>query len=101
LREVDMVRVKGRKQAVRVYELLAQAGAVLPIDREKSLRSYAAGLEAYRERSWREAQKLFDEALLLWPEDGPSRTMAERSRLHQASPPPEDWDGAFHQLVKG
>ena len=101
VREVDMVRVKGRKQAVRVYELLAQAGTALPIDREKALRSYAAGLEAYRQRDWGEAQKLFHEALILWPEDGPSRTMAERTRLHQASPPPEDWDGAFDQLVKG
>jgi adenylate cyclase len=101
LREVDMVRVKGRKQAVRVYELLAQSGTALPPEREKALSAYAGGLEAYRQRYWDEAQNLFQQALLLWPEDGPSRTMADRIRTHQTSPPPDDWDGAFDQLVKG
>jgi adenylate cyclase len=101
VREIDMVRVKGRTQAVRVYELLAQAGTALPPEQERALSTYAAGLEAYRGRYWEVAQKLFGQALLLWPEDGPSRTMAKRSRMYQTSAPPDDWDGAFDQLVKG
>ena len=100
LREVDMVRVKGRSQAVRVYELLARAGTALPPEREKALAAYAAGIDAYRQQSWDEALGLFGQALVLWPEDGPSRTMAERSRMYHASPPPEGWDGVFEQLEK-
>jgi adenylate cyclase len=100
LREIDMVRVKGRTQAVRVYELLARAGTALPPEREKALAAYAAGIEAYRQRSWDEALGLFGQALALWPEDGPSRTMAERSRLYRASPPSAEWDGVFEQLEK-
>jgi adenylate cyclase len=49
LREIDLVRVIGREQAVRIYELLAAAGASLPPTQEKALRSYAAGLAAYRQ----------------------------------------------------
>jgi adenylate cyclase len=100
LRELDMVRVKGRTQAVRVYELLARAGTTLPPEREKALAAYAAGIQAYRQRSWDEALGLFGQALLLWPEDGPSRTMAARSQLYRASPPSEEWDGVFEQLEK-
>jgi adenylate cyclase len=100
LREIDLVRVKGRKQAVRVYELLARIGAVLPPEQEKAITAYAAGIEAYRQQSWDEALDLFGQALRLWPEDGASRTMAERSRIFRASPPPEGWDGVFEQLEK-
>jgi adenylate cyclase len=100
LREIDMVRVKGRKQAVRVYELLARVGTVLPPEQEKALAAYAAGIAAYRRQSWDEALDHFGQARRLWPEDGPSRTMAERSRMFRASPPPEGWDGVFEQLEK-
>src|SRR5256884_2578477 len=58
LREVDMVRVMGRTQAVRVYELLAKLGTPVSLEQEKGLKSYAAGLEAYRQKSWRAASSL-------------------------------------------
>ena len=100
LREVDMVRVMGRTQAVRVYELLAKLGTPVSLEQEKGLKSYAAGLEAYRQKSWREALALFGQAVALWPGDGPARTMAERCVIHQQTPPPAEWDGVFEQAFK-
>lgn len=100
LREIDMVRVKGKKQHVRVYELLARLGESLPREQEKALSFYADGLEAYRQQLWGEALSLFQQSLALWPEDGPSRAMGERCRIYQETPPPEDWDGIFEQLHK-
>ena len=100
-REVDMVRVKGKKQAVRVYELLNGSTALLPPEQEKAVRVYAAGLEAYRQQRWDEALALFRQALEQCPEDGPSRVMAERCQIYLEAPPPEEWDGVFEQLVKG
>src|SRR5207247_7932019 len=47
LREIDLVRVVGREQAVLIYELLATAGTSLPRAQERPFRSYAAGLAAY------------------------------------------------------
>jgi adenylate cyclase len=49
LREIDMVQVVGREQAVRIYELRGRAGISLPPEQEKAYSSYAAGLEAYRQ----------------------------------------------------
>jgi adenylate cyclase len=100
LREVDMVRVIGRTQAVRVYELLVKLGAPISPEQEKALRSYAAGLEAYRQQIWGEASALFGQALALWPGDGPARTMAERCEIYQKTPLPEEWNGVFEQAFK-
>jgi adenylate cyclase len=100
LREIDIVRVVGREQPVRIYELLAKAGTVLPSAQDKAFSAYAAGLEAYRQQRWDEALGLFAEALTLWPGDGPSRMLAERCQLFHKTPPPEEWDGVFEALYK-
>ncbi|HEX3034427.1 MAG TPA: adenylate/guanylate cyclase domain-containing protein [Thermodesulfobacteriota bacterium] len=100
LREIDMVRVVGREQPVRIYELLATSGTSLPSKLVKALSSYAAGLEAYRQQFWDEALGLFKESLDLWPEDGPSRTMAERCQIYQEAPPSEEWGGVFEATHK-
>jgi adenylate cyclase len=100
LREVDMVQVVGRAQAVRIYEPLARAGTSLPPEQEQAFSFYAAGLEAYRKRRWDEALELFKESLVLWPGDGPSRTMADRCQIYQTVPPPEEWDGVFEATHK-
>ncbi len=100
LREIDLVQVVGRKQPVRIYELLARSGTPLPSEQEKAFSSYAAGLEAYRQQRWNEALGLFKESLTLWPKDGPSRIMVERCQIYQQMPPPEEWDGVFEATQK-
>jgi adenylate cyclase len=99
MRELDMVRVKGRQNAVRVYELLARAGDGLPEDVEKALEPFAAGLDAYRQQAWPEAIAFFSRALEANPADGAARTLLERCQRYQKTPPPE-WDGVFAMLVK-
>jgi len=100
LREIDIVQVVGREQGVHVYELLGRADTSLPQEQEQAFSFYAAGLEAYRGRRWDEALKLFKESLMLWPGDGPSRTMADRCQTYQKTPPPEEWDGVFEATHK-
>jgi adenylate cyclase len=100
LREIDMVQVVGRGQAVRIYELLARTGTSLPTEQEKAFSLYAAGLEAYRERRWGEALELFKESLTLWSGDGPSRTMVDRCQIYQTTPPSEEWGGVFEATHK-
>lgn len=99
LREIDMVRLVGRTQTVRVYELLGKAGPV-SLELETALKAYAAGLEAYRHQAWDDALALFREALTLWPGDGAARAMAGRCEFYQKTTPPEAWDGVFEQEFK-
>jgi adenylate cyclase len=100
LREVDTVRVKGKQQAGRVYELLARGGDALPPGRMEALARYAEGLTLYREQRWAEARTLFAQALVHWPDDGPSRAMADRCKVFQDTPPPEEWEGIFEPMFK-
>ena len=100
LREVDSVRVVGRKQCVRVFELVARSSAALPKEQEQAFKDYADGYAAYCEQHWDEALGLFDSSLEIWPEDGPSKTMAERCRIYRESPPPEGWDCVYEPETK-
>ena len=101
LRQIDRVRVKGRQQALRIYELIGTIAAPLPTAQRQMLDRYAAAMTAYRERRWGAAAALFEQCLVLWPEDGPSRVMVERCRTYRGTSPPADWDGAFEHLSKG
>ena len=101
LRELDKVQVKGRKQALRIYELLGVRGAVLPPNQAEMLSLYAVALEAYRSQRWDEAVATFGQCLELWPEDGPSRAMRERCAALRETPLPADWDGTYEHMTKG
>jgi adenylate cyclase len=98
LREIDLIRVKGKDRPVAVYESLgyrAQETALKGL-----LALHAAGIEAYRARNWTAASKAFEGALELYPEDGPALVYRERCALLARTPPPEDWDGVWNLTEK-
>ena len=98
-RELDMVRVKGRQQAVRIYELIAPADAPPSPEYQKLLPLYADALELYRHGVWLKALERFREVLTLRPDDGPARALAQRCLAYEAMAP-EAWDGVFDQIIK-
>lgn len=100
LREVDAVRVVGKQNPTRVYELLAAAGTPLPEEQEGALRDYAAALAAYRERRWSEALGHLEQALSRWTNDGPCRVLRARCQAFAETPPPQEWDGVFDATKK-
>ena len=95
LRELDLVRVKGRAQALRIYELIGVADLSLPDHRRQLLKLYDAGLVSYRLRGWDEALALFAQCLQLCPDDRPALLMQTRCRTYRDKPPQQDWDGTF------
>jgi adenylate cyclase len=99
LREIDRVAVVGQRAPQAVFEVMAPAGALTPM--QAALRAhYAEGLAAYRARRFDEARSAFNAALESVPGDGPSRTMLARIALFENSPPPADWDGAWRMDSK-
>lgn len=89
-RELDWVRVKGRKLPVGIYELLGPGAS------DALEKGYAEGLELYRARRFAEARAIFGR----FPEDGPSRLFVQRCAEMLATPPPEMWDGVHTLLSK-
>jgi adenylate cyclase len=99
VREVDLITVAGKSEAVRIYELMALAGELEP---EKSqLRDvFAEGLAAYRLQDWGAAEARFEECLRIAPDDGPAQLLAQRICKLKAAPPPESWDGVWRHVEK-
>jgi adenylate cyclase len=100
LREIDLVRVVGRKQPTRIYELVGHATDALPEAQQASLARYAEALHAYRERGFEAAEARLRECLELWPGDGPARTLLLRCMQHRSAPPPPDWGGVYDATSK-
>jgi adenylate cyclase len=98
-RELDLLRVKGKTEPIRVFELVGRSGEV-PAEMEDLLALFARGLALYREMHFAEAAAAFTEALALSPEDGPSRVYVERCREMIASPPAAAWDRVYSLTTK-
>ena len=98
-RELDFVRVKGKREPVRIYELIGQPGDV-DADALAAIQQFEAGLVSYRHRQWQSAIEAFSDVLRLRPTDAPSRLYLERCQAYQQTPPPDDWDGVYTMTHK-
>ncbi|MBF0101965.1 MAG: PAS domain-containing protein [Desulfobacterales bacterium] len=102
LREIDHVKVKGRQQPVRIYELISDESTPLSDKDNHALTLYANGLKSYRLQLWDQAIEHFNNVLEIWQNDGPAKVMKERCYHYISSPPPEkdQWDGVFQHIQK-
>jgi adenylate cyclase len=86
-RLLDKVAVKGRREGVRVYELLGESRAV--VASTGVVAAYERALAAYWRRDFEAALALLESQ----GDDGPSRVIAARCRLFLTAPPPAEWNG--------
>ncbi|MBL6957396.1 MAG: adenylate/guanylate cyclase domain-containing protein, partial [Rhodospirillales bacterium] len=93
-REMDLLRVKGKVEPIRIYELLATPAEGADSTFEAQLQ-FKKGLEAYRRKAWEEADQAFRAVLELMPDDKPARTYLDRIRQFRLTPPLPDWDGVW------
>jgi adenylate cyclase len=98
-REIDSLRVAGRLETVRVYELLEMADELSDADR-KRVQVYEAGLARYRAQDWDAAEAAFRECLAIEPKDQPSQVMLERIEAFRQTPPGVGWDGVWVAVSK-
>jgi adenylate cyclase len=90
VREIDMIRVKGKTEPVRIFELTGMSGA-----RPAGIAAFEAGLAAYRARDWDGAEAAFAAALTECPGDPPALVYRERIAHLRNQPPPANWDGVW------
>ncbi|MEN6318352.1 MAG: CHASE2 domain-containing protein [Syntrophaceae bacterium] len=97
-REMDAVRVKGKKQPVKIYELLCEMK-----DAEKwkqPVNLFEEGLVKYKQGLWDEAIEFFNKVLEIQPVDAPSHLYIERCKELKKNPPEGTWDGVFTMTRK-
>ncbi|MBD3362642.1 hypothetical protein GF362_02890 [Candidatus Dojkabacteria bacterium] len=96
-REIDKVRVYGRREVTYIYELIGSKERILP--REISGYEYFEdGLICYRNGNWEKAESLFRRASRRLNKDKASKTFIKRCKKFQISPPKGKWNGTLTLL---
>jgi len=98
-RPLGGVRVKGKTQAVPIYELLGMAGQVGD-DLLHYAGQFAASIAAFQQRAWTEAQRAFEDCLRQRPEDLAAQEYVAATQHFAANPPADDWTGALELTEK-
>ncbi len=99
VRELDLLRVKGKNKALTVYELIGVSKDLIDPQLEKFLYLYQLGRDAYKNRNFSKAITYFQDAQALKPHDHPVSLHLGRSQAYLETPPPDDWDGAYNAAV--
>ncbi len=95
VREADKVVVKGKSEAVGVYEVLDFHTEETFPNLSDVLQCYKVGLGHYRKQEWDKALRALNEGLKLNPADKLSAIYVERAEFMKANPPGDDWDGVW------
>lgn len=99
IRDIDDVMVKGKTEAVRIYEVLDYHDEITFPDVMEVVNYFNEGRKNYRSGNWDKAIGHFERALTHHPEDQLSKTYIERCDRLKADPP-SDWDGVWKMTSK-
>jgi len=97
-RAIDLVRVKGKREPVALFEPLAEGSP--PDDVRAEAAAFAEALACYRGRDFggcRERLRVLQQA----HPRSLYRLYLDRAELFLKAPPPADWDGVFTFTTKG
>ena len=90
LREVDIVKVKGKMSATRLFSVPLPGDP----DTDEQKDWYEKGLKQYKLGNWASAEDYFGKVLNAKKDDWLSRMFSDRCRKFRDDPP-ENWDGAL------
>ncbi|HJU18577.1 MAG TPA: adenylate/guanylate cyclase domain-containing protein [Stellaceae bacterium] len=99
--ELDLIAVKGKHEAVRVYTLLGDASLAQSAEFEALSERHAAMLVGYRRQDWAGARAALAECRGRDPRLEALYDLYEERIAHYAdNPPGPDWDGVFVAVTK-
>jgi len=95
VREIDIVRVAGKKEPVAIYELRSRRSQLQTPQEEHLLMNFSMAISAYRQQRFSDAITLFENVLKIQPNDKCSQIYIKRCVNMQRNPPAKDWDGVY------
>jgi adenylate cyclase len=98
VRELDMIRVKGKKKPVTIYELLGSMDQRAQFS--DLLTRFDEALKSYRAGDWPRATELFEALHRDYPKDGPTATFVKRCAELMEETPVGPWDGVYEMTTK-
>lgn len=96
-REVDRVRVKGKLEPIRIFEVLKEAP---PSQADEETVLFGRCYELYHAKKFAEALEGFKRCLELKSDDPVAELYVERCQDYLTEPPPADWDGVHVMKTK-
>lgn len=98
-RKLDLVRVKGKKSGVIIYEVIGKKNSLTQaLDNE--LATYHQALDLYFQQSWEAALDLFNKLFHFYPDKKIYKLYIERIHQFKENPPAADWDGVYTHASK-
>jgi adenylate cyclase len=97
-REIDRVRVKGKYEPVKIFELVCEGKA--PPDKATLLTLFNQAYDLYLQKKFTDALVIFKQALETSQNDPVSKLYIERCEDYIETPPPENWDGVYVMKTK-
>lgn len=99
LREMDLIRVKGKKLPIKIYEVFCKKSEVTD-EQLKLVQTFESGLKLYREQQWNDAISMFKTVLKMNEKDYASKMYIERCEEYRKHPPAKEWDGVYVMTSK-
>ncbi len=94
LRDLDDIRVKGKKEPVKVFNVL-KPGEIAEKNVKEFLELFEQGRLYYRQQNWEKATKCFTSCIMIEAKDGPSLLYLKRIEEFKLESPGVDWDGVY------
>ncbi|MBK9032870.1 MAG: adenylate/guanylate cyclase domain-containing protein [Myxococcales bacterium] len=98
-RELGRVRMKGKDQPARIFQLCGRTGGP-GVPTAAALAAWTDAMAAFGARDFADAAARFAALAAAAPDDGAARVLAARAAELAAAPPPDDWDGVYDQRSK-
>lgn len=99
-RYVDLVRVKGKNEPVRIHELIGYK-SIIPSNLIEAAKYYEEGFTEYLNQNWTKAIQLFKQSeKSKGSKDKSSQMLIERCEEYSLNSPGNDWDGVFTRTHK-
>jgi adenylate cyclase len=99
-RVLDVIRVKGKSEPVKVFEVYAESSCAIPHEEETYYRLYEEAFESYLSRDFAEANEKFRNALNYRKNDPAATEMLARIDAINPEDLPSNWDGSIALTVK-
>ena len=98
-RLLDKVAVKGKKQPVKIYELICFKNEIAPKQKEV-IQLYEQAFELYQNKKWDKAREILAKLAKLIQDDLAVKNLIERCEQFKKHPPSKDWNGVWIMQTK-
>lgn len=99
-RQVDKVRLKGKKQVTEIFEVIEWEKELKNISLVDYLKNFSKAFELYQKGDFKSAEKGFSECLAFFPSDAVAKLLKGRCESFRGGDLPSNWDGAYQLTEK-